>query len=649
MYSLSSGETLVIALGGNALLKRRERGMFEEQFANVILASKEIVGLIEKDFRVVLTHGNGPQVGATLIRHDLAKNVVPALPLHACNAETQGFIGYMIQQALQNELNRRSITKSVVSVVTRVLVDRNDPSFQNPTKPIGPYFEKSQYPNLLNIFEGYKQGAKYINPVIKVIETYLGDWDSPEKGRQAALIQIFSGADFILHVADTSGKGVIEAAKERGIYAFGAVSDQHHIAPEAVLTSFVLDIDKAFDQIVKTVVENRFEGKIYKPGLEVSKGAPGEGIVYLAPFYNLEGRVPEDVKQRLNQLTQDIINGTIVVPEKYEVTTDFSQKSALTATNTTIAKTEPKKILKIALVTDGLFNDGAWGTAAYNAAKQLETSYGHNVTCIDNIAISDIETTLRQYSQDGYNLIIAHGFEWGDAAVRVGAEFPNTKYVVFTGLVNSTNVASIFPMQQEGSFLLGALAAMMTQTGTIGYVGGDRYPNIINIFEGFEQGARHINPNINIIGTYIGEFDNPATGKEAGLAQINSGADFLFHVADTSGHGVIEAARERGVLAFGAVSDQNALAPEAVLTSFVLDIDKAFDQIVKTVVENRFEGKIYKPGLEVSKGAPGEGIVYLAPFYNLEGRVPEDVKQRLNQLTQDIINGTIVVPEKFEE
>ena len=475
MYSLSTGETLVIALGGNALLKRGDKGTFEEQFANVVLASKEIVGLIEKDFRIVLTHGNGPQVGATLIRHDLAKNVVPPFPLHACNAETQGFIGYMIQQALQNELNRRNISKSVVSVVTRILVDRNDPSFQNPTKPIGPYFEKSQYPNLLNIFEGYKQGAKYIDPDIKVNETYLGDWDSPEKGRQAALAQIFSDADFILHVADTSGKGVIQAAKEKGIYAFGAVSDQHHIAPETVLTSFVLDIDKAFDQIVRTVVENRFEGKIYKPGLETSKGGPGEGIVYLAPFHNLESRVPEDVKQRLNQTTQDIINGTIVVPEKYEVTTDFSQKSPVSATT---AKTEPK-ILKIALLTDGLFSDGAWGATAFNAAKQLETNYGHKVTCVDNIAIPEIEPTLRQYSQDGYNLIIAHGFQWGDPAVRVGADYPDTKYVVFTGLVASNNVASIFPMQQEATFQLGALAAMMSKTGTIGYVGGDKLDNFL--------------------------------------------------------------------------------------------------------------------------------------------------------------------------
>jgi basic membrane protein A len=341
------------------------------------------------------------------------------------------------------------------------------------------YVGGDRYPNIINIFQGFQQGAKHINPDMRLVGTYIGDFDNPAGGKEAGLAQINSGADFLFHVADTSGHGVIEAAKERGLFAFGAVSDQNALAPDTVLTSFVLDIDKAFDQIVRTVVENRFEGKIYKPGLEVSKGAPGEGIVYLAPFHNLEGRVPEDVKQRLNQLTQDIINKAIVVPEKYEVTTDFSQKSS---TATTIAKTEPK-ILKIALVTDGLFSDGGWSAAAYNAAKQLETNYGHNLTYVDNIAISDIENTLRQYSEDGYDLIIAHGFQWGDPAVRVGIEYPNTKYVVFTGLVASNNVASIFPMQQEATFLLGALAVMMSRTGTIGYVGGDKLDNFLTSVE----------------------------------------------------------------------------------------------------------------------------------------------------------------------
>jgi basic membrane protein A len=305
--------------------------------------------------------------------------------------------------------------------------------------------------------------------------------------------------------------------------------------------------------------------------------------------------------------------------------------------------------LRIALVTDALFSDSGWGTAAFNAAKLLETNYGHEVAYAESIAIPDIEATLRQYSEDGYDLIIAHGFQWGDPAVKVGQDYPNTKYVVFTGLVESENVASIFPMQQEGTFLLGALAAMMSETGTIAYVGGDQYPNLINIFEGYKQGARYINPEIEVIGTYLGEWDNPAKGREAGLAQINAGADFLFHVADTSGHGVIQAAEDRGKFAFGAVLDQNQLASDTVLTSFVLDIDKAFDQAAQMVVEDRFEGKIFKPGIEEGKGAPGDGIVFLAPFHDLEAQVPADVKARLEELTQDVLDGEIVVPERYEE
>ncbi len=312
-----------------------------------------------------------------------------------------------------------------------------------------------------------------------------------------------------------------------------------------------------------------------------------------------------------------------------------------------MAHAQSSGTLRIALVTDALFSDGGWGATAFNAAKQLETKYGHQVAYAENIAIPDIESTLRQYSEDGYDLIIAHGFQWGDPAVKVGKEYPNTKYVVFTGLVNSENVASIFPMQQEGTFLLGALAAMMSKTGTIAYVGGDQYPNLINIFEGYKQGAKYINPNIKVIGTYLGEWDNPAKGKEAGLAQVNAGADFLFHVADTSGHGVIQAAKEKGIYAFGAVGDQHQLAPDAVLTSFVLDIDKAFDQAVQMVVEDRFEGALLKPGIEAAKGAGGDGIVYLAPFHNLDSKVPSDVKTRLQQLTQDVIDGKIIVPEKY--
>jgi len=134
----------VIALGGNALLQRGQKGTFEEQYENVKKTCARVAELIQRGNKIVLTHGNGPQVGATLLRHEAAKNIVPPFPLDACGAETQGFIGYMMQQALRNELKSRGVDKFVVSVVTRVIVDKHDYAFQNPTKPIGPFYTKEE-------------------------------------------------------------------------------------------------------------------------------------------------------------------------------------------------------------------------------------------------------------------------------------------------------------------------------------------------------------------------------------------------------------------------------------------------------------------------------------------------------------------------
>lgn len=137
-------ELIVIALGGNAILKRGDKGTFDEQYANLANSVIKIADLVESGYRVVITHGNGPQVGATLIRHDMAKQIVPVLPMDACVAETQGFIGYIVQQALRNELKKRGMDKYVITVITRVIVDKDDQAFQNPSKPVGPFYSKEE-------------------------------------------------------------------------------------------------------------------------------------------------------------------------------------------------------------------------------------------------------------------------------------------------------------------------------------------------------------------------------------------------------------------------------------------------------------------------------------------------------------------------
>jgi basic membrane protein A and related proteins len=308
----------------------------------------------------------------------------------------------------------------------------------------------------------------------------------------------------------------------------------------------------------------------------------------------------------------------------------------------------PKSNLKVAIVTDANFSDKGWGESSLNAANYVEQKYNFSIAVEDNVAIPDIEMTLRKYTVSGYDLIIAHGFQWGEPALQVAQSYPKTKIVVFTGLVESKNVASIFPQQQEGSFLLGALAGMLTNTSVIGFVGGEEYPNVVNIFEGYKQGAKWANANITVIGTYLNDWDNPARGKEAATSIIRQGADFMFHVADSSGQGVIQAARENGVYALGAVQDQNHLAPDTVLSSFVLDVNKSYDAIVKMVMDGNFTGKIFRPGIELKKGAEGEGIVYLAPFHALDGKMPQIVNSRLDELTNDILQGRIKIPERLE-
>ncbi len=135
---------VVIALGGNAILQRDQRGTYQEQMRNVIETAKQIADIIERGYEVIITHGNGPQVGALLLQMDAGQTVhgIPAQPMDVAGAMTQGQIGYMIQQALRNELVGRGIDRSIVTVVTQTLVAGDDPAFKNPSKPVGPFYDE---------------------------------------------------------------------------------------------------------------------------------------------------------------------------------------------------------------------------------------------------------------------------------------------------------------------------------------------------------------------------------------------------------------------------------------------------------------------------------------------------------------------------
>ncbi len=139
-----SKKTAVVAVGGNSLIKPGEKGTFEEQYNAVVDTVENVIKLIHEGFRVVITHGNGPQVGNILIQSEAAKNIVPTIPMDIAGAFTQGGLGYMISQVIKNHLVEHKYNTDVATIVTQVLVDKNDPAFKNPTKPVGPFYKNRE-------------------------------------------------------------------------------------------------------------------------------------------------------------------------------------------------------------------------------------------------------------------------------------------------------------------------------------------------------------------------------------------------------------------------------------------------------------------------------------------------------------------------
>jgi len=198
----------VVAFGGNALLRGDQIGTFEEQISNVKSTCENLLELIKKDYDLVIGHGNGPQVGNVLLQHEAGSRVygLPAQPMHFCVAETQGSIAYLIEQQLRNLLEAHGIKRNVISIITQVVVDSNDTAFQNPTKPVGPFYSKEESEKMENDF-GYvfqkdprDRGWRRVVPSPKPID--IENWKIVEKLAREGNIVITVGGGGIPVIID---------------------------------------------------------------------------------------------------------------------------------------------------------------------------------------------------------------------------------------------------------------------------------------------------------------------------------------------------------------------------------------------------------------------------------------------------------------
>jgi len=214
------GKLAVVAIGGNSITKAGQRGTIPEQFANARETASHIAGMIEKGWDVVITHGNGPQVGNILLRAEMASTVLPGLPLDTCGADSQGAMGYMIQQMLGSELQKKGIKRDVVTVVTQVVVDADDPAFAKPSKPIGPFYtreqaEKRQEDDGWDVVEDANRGWR------RVVASPI-----PKRVVEAASIQALLNAGSLVIAVGGGGIPVVEVPD--GLKGVEAVIDKDH-------------------------------------------------------------------------------------------------------------------------------------------------------------------------------------------------------------------------------------------------------------------------------------------------------------------------------------------------------------------------------------------------------------------------------------
>lgn len=328
----------------------------------------------------------------------------------------------------------------------------------------------------------------------------------------------------------------------------------------------------------------------------------------------------------------------------------------------TATSAEDKGKIKVGIVFDiGGKNDRSFNAAAWEGVKRAKDDLDIVLRDVEPGNPTSIEPAMRAFAERDFDLIIGVGFAQSPIMQKVAKDFPNIKFAIVDGVIfeddgktPKPNVASLVFREHEGSYLVGMIAAAKSKTGVLGFIGGMDIPLIHKFATGYEEGARAVNPNIKVITNYCGVTDhawnNPGKGKELALSQIGQGADVIFTAAGNSGLGAFDAVEQYGRNAngeankfvIGVDSNQNGVKPGFVLTSMVKRVDNAVYDVVKQVVEGKFEGGFHVFGLDKN------GVTY-AIDENNQKLISKEVIDRVESAKKEIIDGKIIVTDAMNK
>lgn len=282
---------------------------------------------------------------------------------------------------------------------------------------------------------------------------------------------------------------------------------------------------------------------------------------------------------------------------------------------------------------DKSFNDSAW-----RGMERAKTELGADIAYVESKNDNDYETNLKAMADRGVDLVIAIGINQEAALKAVAPEYPDMKFAIVDGMVDAPNVRNLKFKEEEGSFLVGYLAGLMSKTGKVGFVGGQELDLIKKFQYGFAAGAKMANPAVEILpAKYTGDWNNIDKAKSAANVLFDGGADIVYHAAGRAGLGVIRAAKEKNLYAIGVDSDQDGEAEGNVLTSMIKKVDEAVFATIKDVKDGNFAAGVVSYDLK----ANGVGI---SDLIFTRDKIGQENLDKLEDVKGKIVGGEIVPP-----
>lgn len=314
---------------------------------------------------------------------------------------------------------------------------------------------------------------------------------------------------------------------------------------------------------------------------------------------------------------------------------DTTGGSAAPATSDSPSGGEAKNAadVKVALLLPGTINDAGWSAAAYNGLMEAQEKFGVQVDYAESVALTEQETTMRDYAAQGYNLIICHGDEFADAASTVADEFPDVSFAVTNAVLSKPNAIGMDVKNEEQGYIAGYALGLLTKTNKVGFVGSQELASQLRVQAGFEEGLAAANPDAVASISYVGSMDDTTKAKEQALALFEQGCDTTFQYAQGAGIGVVQAAAEQGVTMVVTSPSQAEMNPDHTAFAVQTDMKANIVEVIDQYIQGNFNEDLSIMGTFAT------GLFQINSVDN--DVIPEDVMAQVQAQVDAMIDGSL--------